>query len=143
MKNEPFVIERVLNAPCEKVWKAITDKEQMKQWYFDLKDFRPVVGFEFEFSGGPDGRTYLHLCKILEVVEGRKLKHSWKYQGHEGESFVTWELIPEGNSKTKVVLTHEGLETFPINNPDFAKSNFEAGWTHIVGTSLKEFAEKV
>jgi hypothetical protein len=39
-------------------------------------------------------------------------------------------------------LTHEGLETFPASNTDFAKENFVAGWTHIVGTSLKEFVEK-
>ena len=30
MKTEPFVIERTFNAPAEKVWKALTDKEQMK-----------------------------------------------------------------------------------------------------------------
>jgi uncharacterized protein YndB with AHSA1/START domain len=36
MKNEPFVIERTLNASAERVWKAITDKDQMKEWYFNL-----------------------------------------------------------------------------------------------------------
>ena len=36
MKNEPFVIERTYNATAEKVWQAITDKNQMKQWYFDI-----------------------------------------------------------------------------------------------------------
>ena len=39
MTNEPFVIERVFNAPPEKVWKAITDKNAMKQWYFDIAEF--------------------------------------------------------------------------------------------------------
>ena len=36
MKQEPLVIERTLNAAIEKVWQAITGKDQMKQWYFDL-----------------------------------------------------------------------------------------------------------
>jgi hypothetical protein len=41
-----------------------------------------------------------------------------------------------------VKLTHEGLETFPQNNPDFAKESFMQGWTYILGTSLKKFLEK-
>jgi len=31
MKSEAFVIERILNARIERVWKAITDKDDMKQ----------------------------------------------------------------------------------------------------------------
>lgn len=138
--NQPFVIERTYNAPAEKVWKAITDKTQMKQWYFDLEKFEPKVGFEFSFEGGPQDKKYLHHCKITEVIEGKKLTYSWRYDGYEGNSFVTFELTPEG-SKTKLTLTHTGLETFPQNNPDFAKENFVAGWTAIIGTSLKKFVE--
>ena len=70
MNNEPFVIERTYEAPVERVWKAITDKDQMKQWYFDLADFKAEVGFEFTFEGGSEERTYLHLCKVTEVVPG-------------------------------------------------------------------------
>lgn len=140
MKTEPFVIERVLNAPAELVWKAITDKDQMKQWYFDLKEFKPEVGFEFSFNGGPPDKVYTHLCKITEVEYCKKITYSWRFEGYEGNSFVSFELLPEG-SKTRIKLTHEGLETFPAI-PDFAKENFVAGWTHIIGTSLKEFVEK-
>ena len=46
---DAVVVERTLNAPVAKVWKALTDVDQMRQWYFDLKKFRPEVGFEFEF----------------------------------------------------------------------------------------------
>jgi uncharacterized protein YndB with AHSA1/START domain len=34
MNNKDLVIEKTFNAPVEKVWKAITDLDQMKQWYF-------------------------------------------------------------------------------------------------------------
>ena len=50
MKQDPFVIERTCNAPVEKVWKALTDKDQMKKWYFDLPAFKAEKGFEFEFA---------------------------------------------------------------------------------------------
>lgn len=140
MKAEPFVIERTFDAPIAKIWKAITDKEEMKQWYFDLAEFKPEVGFVFNFTGGKDGREYLHECKIIEVIPGKKLKHTWSYIGYEGMSFVTFELFEEGD-KTRLKLTHEGLETFPQNNPDFAKESFAEGWTHIVSQSLKGFVE--
>jgi uncharacterized protein YndB with AHSA1/START domain len=140
MKAEPFIIERVYNAPVDKVWKAITNQQDMKQWYFDIPDFKAEVGFEFQFEGGNEDRTYLHLCKITEVIKERKLSYSWRYDGYEGVSFVSFELFPEGD-KTRLKLTHAGLETFPMNNPDFAKSNFVAGWTEIIGSMLKTYVE--
>jgi uncharacterized protein YndB with AHSA1/START domain len=142
MATTPFIIERTYNAPVSKVWKAITDKDEMKQWYFDLAAFKPEVGFEFQFYGeGKTGEKFLHLCKIIEVVKNKKLKHSWRYDGYEGNSFVTFELFEEGY-KTRLKLTHEGLETFPANNPDFAKENFAEGWTYIIGESLAGYLEK-
>lgn len=141
MTSEPFVIERTYHAPVEKVWQALTNKDQMKQWYFDLSEFKPEVGFEFQFEGGSDAKTYRHLCKITEVDPEKKLAYSWRYEGYEGYSVVTFELFDEGSS-TRLKLTHEGLETFPQNNADFAKESFAAGWTYITGTSLANFVEK-
>lgn len=139
--ESPLVIERTYNAPIEKVWEAITNKDEMKKWYFDLAEFKPEVDFEFQFEGGKGDRTYLHLCKITEVVDEKKLTHTWHYDGYEGNSFVTFELFAE-DDKTRLKLTHAGLETFPANNSDFAKENFAAGWTQIIGKSLKEFLDK-
>jgi uncharacterized protein YndB with AHSA1/START domain len=141
MKQDPFVIERILDAPVSRVWKAITDRDEMRKWYFDLKEFKPEVGFEFRFQGGPEDRLYQHVCKITEVIREKKITYSWRYEGYEGISFVSFELFDEGG-KTRIRLTHEGLESFPASNHDFAKENFAAGWNHIIGTSLKDFLEK-
>jgi len=140
METAPFVIERTYNATADRVWQAITDRDKMEEWYFKLKEFKPEVGFEFEFEGGPPEKTFLHLCKVTEVVPGKKLTHSWRYDGYEGNSFVTWEVFDEGDN-TRVKLTHTGLETFPAI-PEFAKNNFVIGWTEIVGKMLKEYVEK-
>jgi uncharacterized protein YndB with AHSA1/START domain len=141
MGTQPFTIERVLNAPVEKVWQAITDRNKMKEWYFDLKEFKAEPGFEFSFYGGTEEHQYLHLCKIIEVVPFRKLSYTWKYEGYPGESKVTFELFPDGD-KTRLKLIHEGLETFPADNQDFAKENFVQGWNQIVGVSLVEYIEE-
>ena len=141
MKQEPFVIERTFNALIQKVWEALTDTNEMKQWYFDIASFKPEVGFEFEFTAGPPEKSYVHTCKVKEVVVGKKLSYSWRYEGYPGNSIVTFELFKEGN-KTRLMLTHEGLETLPNHLADFAKESFAKGWTHIIGTSLKAFVEK-
>ncbi|TDH20639.1 SRPBCC domain-containing protein [Segetibacter sp. 3557_3] len=140
MINEPFVIERTYQAPISKVWEAITNKAQMKQWYFDLAEFKPEVGFEFSFEGGPEDRQYLHRCRVTEVIPGKKLAYTWRYEGYDGDSLVTWELFNEAGA-TRLRLTHAGLETFPAN-PDFAKTNFVQGWTDLIGTHLKEYLGK-
>jgi len=140
MSMQPFIIERTYHAPIEKVWKAITDKDDMKQWYFDLTEFKPVVGFAFEFYGkGSTGQTMKHLCEIIEVQSQRKLVYTWKYEGYPGISYVTFELFPDGDG-TRLKLTHSGLETFPPL-ADFAKENFAEGWTSLIGSLLKKFVE--
>lgn len=140
MNAHTFEIERTYHAPLSLVWKAITNKEEMKKWYFDLAEFKPIVGFEFEFEGSTEDTSYVHHCKITEVIENEKLTYSWAYVGYEGCSYVTFELFPEGDY-TRQKLTHRGLETFP-DRPDFAKKNFVAGWNQIIGESLKKHLEK-
>ena len=85
----PFTIERTYNAPISKVWKAITDKDLMKQWYFDLPDFKAEIGTEFQFKGGADdGKQYTHLCIVVEVIQEKKIAYTWRYDGYEGNSKV-------------------------------------------------------
>jgi uncharacterized protein YndB with AHSA1/START domain len=137
---EPVVVERTFNAPIARVWKALTDADEMRIWYFDLKEFKPERGFEFEFSVEHEGTTYHHLCKVTEVIPQKKIAYTWRYKGEPGDSLVTFELSADG-SKTKLRLTHEGLETFP-KAPAYARKNFEAGWREIIGSELKQFVEK-
>jgi uncharacterized protein YndB with AHSA1/START domain len=139
-KSEPLIVERTFNAPVAKVWNAITDGDEMRQWYFDLKEFKPVVGFEFEFVVEHERMTYHHLCKVTEVIPQKKIAYTWRYKGHEGDSLVTFQLSADGD-KTRLKLTHEGLETFP-KTAAFARENFLKGWTKIIGSELKQFVER-
>jgi uncharacterized protein YndB with AHSA1/START domain len=136
---EAVIIKRTFNAPVARVWKALTDVEEMRRWYFDLKEFKPEVGFEFEFIVEHEGVKYHHFCKITEVIPQKKLAYTWRYKGHEGNSLVTFELFADGD-KTRLKLMHEGLETFP-KLPSFARENFEQGWTTIA-SELQQFLEK-
>jgi len=141
MKDQPIVLERLYNAPVKKVWDALTDKDEMKIWYFDLAEFKAEKGFNFQFTGGPSPeKQYLHLCEVVDVVPLKKLEYSWRYDGYEGNSFVTFDLFDQGE-KTLLKLTHEGIESFPADNPDFDIKNFKEGWNDIINTSLKHYLE--
>ncbi|MDX2174784.1 MAG: SRPBCC domain-containing protein [Bacteroidota bacterium] len=142
MIQKTFTTERIFKASRKDVWRAITEKELMKQWYFDLPEFKAEVGFKFEVTGGEVGGTqYLHHFEILEVIPEQKLMHTWCFVGFEGMSYLTYELFDEGKN-TKLKLTHSGLESFPSDIPDFEFHKFEMGWNNIIHVSLKNFLEK-
>ena len=140
MNNEVIIVEQSFDVPSNQVWKTLTDNGEMKKWYFDIDSFKSELGFEFHFTAGDDKNKYLHLCKIVEVIPGKKISYSWRYDGFEGNSLVSFELFDEG-SQTRLRLTHSGLESFP-KLPNFSPESFREGWNYILGTSLKDFLEK-
>jgi uncharacterized protein YndB with AHSA1/START domain len=142
LDTNSVVVERTYNAPARDVWAALTDFDQMKQWYMpDLKFFKPEVGFETEFTIRHEGQEFPHIWKVTEVVPGKKITYDWRFAGNPGISFVTFELFPQGD-RTRLKLTHTGLESFdPRNNPALARKNFQQGWRQL-GTQLQHFLEK-
>lgn len=142
MENEPLVIRHTYHAPVDVVWRAITNIEEMRQWYMDkLEDFKPEPGFTTTFTVSNFGKDFIHCWKVTTVIPGKKISYEWKYEGYPGNSLVTFELVAEGD-KTTLTLTHAGLETFePAVYPELAKENFVGGWTYFIGTALKKFVE--
>lgn len=138
--GDTVVLERTFDAPLTRVWQAITDVEEMRQWYFDLKDFKPEIGVEFEFVVEHEGNRYHHLCRVTELVPEKTIAYTWRYKGEPGNSLVTFNLTPDGN-RTRLKLTHQGLDTFP-KTPAYARQNFEAGWVQLIGSELRQFVEK-
>ncbi|WP_316840403.1 SRPBCC domain-containing protein [Pedobacter gandavensis] len=140
MKTAALEVEQILDAPVSSVWAALTNNDQLKKWYFDLAEFKPEIGFDFQFYGSKDDRRYLHLCKVTAVIPEKKIAYSWKYENHPGETEVSFELF-EQEGKTRLKLSHTGIESFGTENPDLSRASFEQGWTYILGTSLKNFIE--
>src|SRR6185503_4778121 len=98
---EAIIVERTFDAPIARVWKALTDVDQMREWYFDLKEFKPEPGFEFEFIVEHEGMKYHHLCRVTEVVPQERIAYTWRYKDEPGDSLVTFELAADGD-KTKL-----------------------------------------
>ena len=123
--GETIVLEHTFNAPIATVWKALTNVDELRRWYFDLAEFKPQAGFEFQFVVEHKGHKYDHRCKVIEVIPQKKIAYTWRYEGHAGDSLVTFALSAAGDG-TRLTLTHEGLETFP-KLPSFAHKNFMEG----------------
>jgi len=140
--SKPVIVEETYNAPIEKVWNAITDSSEMKQWYFEeMEVFKPEVGFETQFNVHANGNDYLHIWKVTEVIPFKKIVYNWTYKDYAGDSYVTWELSTE-NNKTKLKLSHTGIETFPKDNPDFTRESCTGGWTFFLCERLKNYLDK-
>ena len=89
-----------INTTVENVWNALTQPEEMRNWYFDISNFEATEGEIFDFVVSftdEDGEhSFRHLFEILEAVPYEKLKHTWEHPGHSaGTSTLTWELAPE------------------------------------------------
>ena len=138
--STPITKEVLLDAPVSKVWSALTKKEELKQWCFDMEAFEPVEGFEFHFYGEKDGEKFKHNCRVLRAIPGQEMKWLWSYENVPGDTYVTFYLQPEGE-KTRLTLTHEGLEKLPQDN-NYSRENFVAGWNEIIGNLLPAHLEK-
>jgi uncharacterized protein YndB with AHSA1/START domain len=140
--SNPVVVEETYNATVEKVWNAITSYGEMKQWYFEeIESFKPEVGFNTQFSVQANGNDYLHIWKVTEVIPMNKIVYNWTYRDYEGDSYVTWELSSESD-KTKLKLSHFGIESFPQDNPDFTRESCTGGWTYFLCHRLKDYLDK-
>jgi uncharacterized protein YndB with AHSA1/START domain len=139
VEKGPLIIERTFAAPLSLVWRALTNRADLAKWYFDLENFAPETGCEFRFVVEHEGNQLDHRCKITEVIPQKKIAYTWRYAGYAGDSLVTFELFPDGD-KTRLKLTHEGLDTFTEASL-LPRKNFLRGWTSLIGTELKQFVE--
>jgi len=140
--DDPIIVEQSFNRSIESVWKAITEVDQMRQWYFkNIPSFKAEVGFETQFNVQSRDRNFLHKWKVIEIVPLKMITYNWKYEEYPGDSFVVFELF-EKNNLTTLRLTHQVHESFPEDIPEFSRESGVEGWTFFIRRSLKEFIEK-
>ena len=70
--------EVVLEAPVEEVWEALTDPEQLEEWFAnDVElDLRPGGGASFRWSNGEERHA-----TVTEVEPERRLAFDWEDEG--------------------------------------------------------------
>ena len=139
--DPPVVVEQIYKASKQKVWNAITIKDEMIQWYFPMiPAFKPEVGFETVFTVENEGRVFPHRWKVLEVELFKKISYTWRYDNYEGDGYVTFEIF-EDSDKTKLRLTCTITEDFDDSVPEFNRESCVGGWEYFINQSLKEYLE--
>ncbi|AFL83683.1 hypothetical protein Belba_1044 [Belliella baltica DSM 15883] len=132
----PILVRETFDLSIELLWSYLTERELMIQWYFEnIPEFQAMLGFETEFEVENEGRVFPHNWKVMAVTPFRKISYNWKYKGFAGDSTVTFELRDLGG-KTELSLTHEVLEDFNDEIPEFSRASCQAGWTYFIKERL-------
>lgn len=135
----PVIVEETFSASVETVWKAITEIDRMRLWYFDnIPAFEAEVGFEAAFTVTNEGRNFPHRWKVTEAVPMEKIAYDWQYENYPGDALVTFELFKADN-RTRLKLTNTVLEDFPDDIPEFKRESCLAGWQYFIGERLKAY----
>ena len=133
-----LVLERVLDASPEKVFRAYTDPAILSQW-FAPKPWRitdaivePRPGGRFQFTmHGPDGEAFPNTGVFLEVIPNRRLittdafTPEWK---PSGQPFMAAriEMEPTGDGKTRYTATASHWSEAAMKQHE--QMGFHEGW---------------
>lgn len=138
-----IVTEQIFNTHIHKVWRAITELEEMKQWYFsNIPDFKAQLGFQTSFTIENEGRIFPHHWKIIEVIDNQKIVYNWFYENYEGDSNITFELFEIESQCTKLVVTCEITKDFTAGIPEFTRESAVGGWHYFIKESLVQYLTK-
>jgi uncharacterized protein YndB with AHSA1/START domain len=120
------VVEREMPHPPEKIWRALTQGELIKEWLMD-NDFQPAVGHKFSFRSKPVSNwNGLIDSQVLIVEPNTRLSYTWNTLGVE--SVVAWTLTPTKNG-TLVRMEQSGFRADQELNYKGAKY----GWNKFIG----------
>jgi len=148
--QDAVVSEIQIAAPPARVFKALSDAGELKQWFTSPEcpakswqmDARAGGRYAYETEKGSivvNGVSQFECHgKILECDPPRVLAYTWIGNWHDdprSRTVVRWELTPKG-SGTHVRVTHSGLSTLPV-----ARQDYTGGWPGVV-EQLKKFVEK-
>lgn len=124
-------IDRVLPAPPEAVYEAITDPAKFALWMgpegsaVTVHHMNLTLGGELRFTVKlpGDGPEFTLFGFYEEIEPPRRLVHSWAMVGDDEVSTIVFDLEPHGEG-TRLQLNHHGL-----TRPEDVGQN-QAGWTH-------------
>lgn len=110
---ETFVVERSIwiDAPPEKVWRAVTEVEQLNQWYATCCEWEIpalTVGTQVKFYNTPDEPLFA----TIEVVDPpREFTVHWQPDAtYPAMSLITSFLLTEENGGIRVTIRESGYE---------------------------------
>lgn len=113
--DRSFAIERIFNAPVERVFKLWTDPHLVAQWW-GIKDCTiPHCAIDLRVGGRwridmltASGALYRNQGSYLEIVENARLS----YRDEPDPEIQEWAGKPPGQSRHTVTFTPTGARTY-------------------------------
>jgi len=137
--TDSVVIERIIDAPVELIWKMWTESEHFAAWYGPMGASIPVAKMDVQIGGRrhicmametPNGPTQMWFVgEYVEVVPNERLVYTESMSDEDGNVMSPAQMgMPEGSpdttqvvvelepldGKTKMTMTHVGV---PADSP--------------------------
>lgn len=126
-----------LNAPIEKVWKAIATSDGLASWWMK-NTFKPILGYEFILQTDQFGDSP---CKVTEITPPTKLCIDWDKDWH-----LTFELQELEDNKCELSFIHSGWDetkkTIFGQPHTVIRKVMDDGWTNMIQNKLPKKLEK-
>ncbi|MBI5670316.1 MAG: SRPBCC domain-containing protein [Chloroflexi bacterium] len=140
---EPIAIERSIwiAAPRERVWQALTDPDQVEQWF--------APGTTFKSSGSEVGaKLYVEnpetgeemYVQVLEVVDPPHRLVLRSQSAPPDPTFYTSYRLEAENGGTRLIFTFSGYEGLPQEIRQQMMSENDAGFELMLG-NIKAYIE--
>lgn len=140
---DTIVQEISIDAPAAKIFAALTEPDQLTQWWGEEGKYQVThmetdlrVGGRWRTTGtSTDGQPF-SVGGVYRAIEPPHLlvytwAHDWGGDGDKSETLVRFDLT-EHNGSTLVKVTHSGFV-----NPQ-SRDNHDRGWTVVLGW-LRDF----
>ncbi|HXX95515.1 MAG TPA: SRPBCC domain-containing protein [Candidatus Bathyarchaeia archaeon] len=138
----------VIDAPPEVVFKAITDQNELTNWFPDQAILETKVGGKMKFSFYKNskrgnnqecGRDTDKFAEgtVTEFILNKKISYTWENSAEPDfpTTVVTSELEKIDNEKTNLKLLHTGFKASE------KVKQYDGGWSHFLN-ELKKYCEK-
>jgi uncharacterized protein YndB with AHSA1/START domain len=125
--------ELTIEATPEKVFNALTQQDELAQWWTNHVTAEPKVGSIAKFSF--DNGAVVFQMEIAELNAGKRVHWIVRHgPPHWEGTDVTWDLSPV-ESGTKLLFGHHGFAVADASYEETAQ-----GWQYFLG-SLKSYLE--
>ncbi len=115
--DRQIVVERIFNAPREKVWRAHSEPALLAQWWgrgnkLDVERFEFVRGGHWRFVEHSDGETHGFEGRFREINPMDLIEQTFEWDGMPGHANVDTAVFEDaGEGRTKITATSMFLTT--------------------------------
>ena len=123
--KDVIIKERMLNHSIDKVWRAISQAEEISAWFIKA-DFKAEPGYNYTFTASEE-QGCTEIRGIVKEADPYTLIYTWIVQNTEAVTTVKWAL-EESNGQTKLHLEHSGISNYPGETAITMFGHFGKGW---------------